>query len=349
MKKFFTILVVALCATFATAQTDQHFWLNGKLMFGSQIAQTDSITFGSSEDLDTLHLILPRTVAIIQKETIYVEVHDTIYIERCPGEAGEGALSGEFSVSATEKVHFSQGNLQATYNGSSWSWSFAEHQYDYVGNAAANNAINGNGTVSANGTVDLFGWSTAATYYGIHNSNSNATYSGDFVDWGTNAITNGGNEADFWRTLTKDEWVYLFCGRENAATLFGLGSVNGVNGTILLPDNWVLPTGASFTASTAQGLAEQGDYYENSNENNFSHNTYTIEQWAIMESAGAVFLPAAGNRDGTDVYNVGSCGYYWLATPDDTGGAYYLYFDSRSLFPQGNYDRYYGRSVRLVR
>ena len=68
-----------------------------------------------------------------------------------------------------------------------------------------------------------------------------------------------------------------------------------------------------------------------------------------MESAGAVFLPAAGNRDGTDVYNVGSGGYGWSATPYDTGNAYYLYFDSGGLFPQGDYSRGYGRSVRLVR
>ena len=159
-----------------------------------------------------------------------------------------GALSGKFSVSAGKQVHFSQGNLQATYNGSSWSWSFAANQWDYIGANAVNTKITGNKTVSENGTVDLFGWSTAVTYSGIHNSTtSSSTYSGNFVDWGTNAISNGGNEANLWRTLTKDEWVYLFYGRTNAATLFGLGSVNGVNGTILLPDNWTLPTGASIT------------------------------------------------------------------------------------------------------
>ena len=259
-----------------------------------------------------------------------------------------GILPGKFSVSAGKQVNFSQGNLQATYNGSSWGWSFAANQWDYIGANAANTKINGNGTVSENGTVDLFGWSTAATYYGIHNSTSSSTYSGDFVDWGANKISNGGNEANLWRTLTKDEWVYLFYGRTNAATLFGLGSVNGVNGTILLPDNWVLPTGASFTASTTQGLADQGTNYYNSNGDNFSHNTYTAEQWAVMEAAGAVFLPAAGYRHGTVVYYVGSYGYCWAATPLGANYAYYLYFRSNSLDPQGNTSRNYGQSVRLV-
>ena len=61
----------------------------------------------------------------------------------------EGKLSGAFSVSGTKVVYFSKGNLQATTadNGETWTWGFAENQWDYVGNSAANNAINGNGTV----------------------------------------------------------------------------------------------------------------------------------------------------------------------------------------------------------
>ena len=46
-----------------------------------------------------------------------------------------GALSGLFSVSATQQVHFSQGNLQ--YQASTNTWRFAEHQYDYVGTQTA--------------------------------------------------------------------------------------------------------------------------------------------------------------------------------------------------------------------
>ena len=130
----------------------------------------------------------------------------------------EGALTGKFSVASGTQVYFSRGNLQATTtnSGTSWSWSFAEHQWDYVGNATANSTINGNGTVSANGTVDLFGWSTAATTYGIHNSKTHGTYSGSFKDWGENAITNGGNTANSWRTPTNDEWTYFMNTRPGA-------------------------------------------------------------------------------------------------------------------------------------
>ena len=54
-----------------------------------------------------------------------------------------GGIDGLFSVSVTKKVYFSKGNLRATTNnnGLSWTWSFADHQYDAVGNAVANTSI----------------------------------------------------------------------------------------------------------------------------------------------------------------------------------------------------------------
>ena len=241
----------------------------------------------------------------------------------------EGILPGEFSVSATTKVRFSQGNLQ--YVGT---WQFAANQWDYFGESQSDNHR------------DLFGWGTG------NNPNRISTEYTDYstyTEWGNNPISNGGNKANQWRTLTKDEWVYLFYGRANAATLFALGRVNGVNGTILLPDNWTLPAGASFTASTTQGLADQGTEYYNESGNNFSHNTYTAAQWKAMEDNGAVFLPAAGYRYGTDVGYVGSGGFYWSSTPFDEYYAFDLFFNSDFLSPQNYCYRYYGLSVRLVR
>ena len=244
-----------------------------------------------------------------------------------------GALSGRFTINASgEKVVFSQGNLQ--YVGT---WQFAENQWDCFS------------TSQYNDHRDLFGWGTGDAPNKV--SDNNGDY-GTFTDWGTNAITNGGNtENSGWRTLTKDEWVYLFYSRENAATLFGFGSVNGMNGLIILPDNWTTPEGASFTASTTLGLTNQGSFYRNGNNNNYSHNTYTAEQWAVMESAGAVFLPAAAYRHGEDsnIDFTALGGFYWSSTPSSTDKAYYLNFYSNDLDPQFNEMRYGGRPVRLVR
>ena len=258
--------------------------------------------------------------------------------------ATEGALNGKFTINADgDQIVFSQGNLQATTTdlGANWTWSFATNQWDYIGDAAANNAINGNGTVSSNGTVDLFGWSTAATYYGINNSTSN-DYSGDFKDWGNNSISNGGNKANMWHTLDKDEWEYLFQTRTEASNKYGAAKVNGKTGVVLLPDDWTLPSGCGFTPGmTSASSWDDWSFVA-------STNIYEGKAWVDMENNGAVFLPAAGDRYRTDLYGVGSYGLYWSASPFGTNDAYYLGFGSDDLGPQSGSGRGDGRSVRLV-
>lgn len=91
-------------------------------------------------------------------------------------------LPGAFTVNAEGKtVYFSKGNLQATVDaaGTPTSWRFAANQYDCVGEGGANKVIG-----QAAGDVDLFGWSTASSNYGISASTSDSVYYGDFVEWG---------------------------------------------------------------------------------------------------------------------------------------------------------------------
>lgn len=227
-------------------------------------------------------------------------------------------LSGEFSVSNDKKVKFAPANLQ--YQASTKTWRFAENQYDYIGNA------NRNISATYTSLIDLFGWGTASNPTNTSTSVSDYT----FTDWGTNAI--GIYPANFWRTLTNAEWGYVFNTRTNASSLYGFATVNDTKGLILLPDSWTLPSGLTFNAGTAA----------------FTNNVYTTTQWSQMESAGAVFLPAAGSRDGSSVSNVQSRGYYWSSTVSGTRNAYSLYFIDNGLYPLGNFVRYYGRSVRLV-
>ncbi len=260
-----------------------------------------------------------------------------------------GGIDGLFSVSATKKVYFSKGNLRATTNdnGSSWTWSFADHQYDAVGDAVANTSINGNGTVSANGSVDLFGWVGASSAFtgeaafGISNSTNNDDYgtvNNEALknDWGTNAISNGGNVANYgWRTLTRDEWNYVVNTRTGADSKKGAATVNSVKGWILLPDAWTLPAGASFTAGCA---------------NEYTTNTYTAERWADMESAGAVFLPVTGLREGSSM--VGGSrpneGYYW-STTCGADGAYNAGFLSSGVNTTKHWSHYLAVAVRLAK
>ena len=252
-----------------------------------------------------------------QKEDIAPIIPDSPIIPFTPI-IPDGTLPGLFSVSATKQVHFSQGNLQ--YQASTNTWRFAEHQYDYVGTQTADYCGFYGGNVSGsdnrnisstyNGWIDLFGWGTGSNPI---LSNSNHEDYGVFVDWGCNPISNAGNIANRWRTLTKSEWYYLFNSRTDALSKCGTGNINGVGGLIILPDSWTLPSECSFNSGFST-------FYDGSDGPYWPHNSYTLAQWAQMEAAGAVFLPAAGYREGRNVFLVGFEGVYWSSTPIDEDG-----------------------------
>ena len=249
-----------------------------------------------------------------------------------------------FSVSAGKQVTFSQGNLQ--YTQSTDTWSFASTQWEMIGT----DNVTGGGVTSdptkgdkkfgdaLADKIDLFGWSTSATNFGVSTSISYSDYSGSFVDWGSNQI--GADAPNTWRTLTYDEWYYLRYNRTNANDLVGVAQVNGVNGLIFLPDNWTCPSGVTFKSGFHNN--DGVDYYA-------AYQTFSAEQWSKLEAAGAVFLPAAaGNRIGSSVFDVQCRCNYWSATEYNSDYAYYLHFYSSGA-GMTNLSRHYGRSVRLVK
>ena len=66
----------------------------------------------------------------------------------------------------------------------------------------------------------------------------------------------------------------------------------------------------------------------------------------------SLFLPAAGGFNGTLCDYGGSIGYYWSSTLDSNSRSTLgrsLRFNSDNVYPQSNYSRYYGFSVRAVR
>jgi hypothetical protein len=164
----------------------------------------------------------------------------------------------------------------------------------------------------------------------------NGDYSGDFVDWGA---TMGAG----WRTLTSDEWAYLLKTR-SASTVNGTengryakAKVNDVGGVILFPDTYTHPDGVAAPT----GVNATDEY-------GWEGNSYTAADWTKMESAGCVFLPAAGCRYGSEMIGLGSYGYYGSATPDGADYAYRVKFNSGSLEPANSINRCLGCSVRLV-
>ncbi len=270
-----------------------------------------------------------------------------------------GAIKGKFTINNTGKqVYFAKGNLQAVCTSAdnnpsspeTFTWQFAENQWDCVGNNAANNSIDGNGSVSAAGTVDLFGWSTAATTYGIHNSTTASDYSGDFVDW-------GGLIGTGWRTLTKDEWNYLFMTRESGSKVNGMSpspdnarythatintdnGTGGIRGMILFPDGVTV----NYSDATSWGGINQ---YSNWN----GSTKCTTSQWNALAAKGFVFLPTGGVRNGTKISNSNNNGYYWSSyTASSTNGYAHYTRVVASTEPTTDYDsRKIGISVRLVR
>ena len=244
--------------------------------------------------------------------------------------AQTGMLPGVFSVGASEKVHFSQGNLQATTTDSwsTWTFSFMEHQYSTVETNGEPYCTDNYGDKDA---VSFFGWGTSGYDHRttVYQPYSTSTWGDDYLayddsdyslsdgngtaDWGYNAISNGGNSEDLWHTPSSDNWDYLF----NNEAKYGYATVGDVTGIILLPDN--------FTDPKTNGGSGA---FVNANATEYSSNVYTAgANWDAMEAAGAVFLPAAGRRNGTDVSNVGNGGCYWSSTVLGWGCAVGVGFD----------------------
>ena len=76
--------------------------------------------------------------------------------------------------------------------------------------------------------------------------------------------------------------------------------------------------------------------------------SYTSTEWATMEAAGCVFLPAAGARVNSEVNHVGVWGFYWSSTASDSINAYRVRFGSSNVTPNQDVGRHIGSSVRLI-
>ena len=300
-----------------------------------------------------------------------------------PSGAPEGAINGLFTINANgDQVYFSQGNLQ--YQASTNTWRFAESQLSFVGGTDfytgvewGNVFVNGvkcdNTSVSStyNGWIDLFGWGTSGYHdpddpynicyepwdaidvsgYGpsYNMPSPDLTGASANYDWGVfNAIANGGNETNLWRTLSKEEWDYMLNLRTTTSgSRYAKAIVSDCEGMILLPDDW--------------NSAMYGLQIVNTGTSPFESNEITLSTWTeVFEKAGAVFLPEAGVRgcyqgaityERYDLYipDFGSAApmTYWTVSCADAYDAYCLYIHGNS-FSFGICTRFSARSVRLV-
>lgn len=270
-----------------------------------------------------------------------------------------GAIDGMFTVDPNHtKVWFSQGNLQYIGSASTPYWRFAANQWDCLGKTTGQNSS------SQNVDRDLFGWGTSGWYCGntyfqpwdsdkrdgsMYGPPGSFDLTGNYAnsDWGYyNPISNGGNTTQQWRTLTYTELNYVFNLR-SASTVNGVpnarytkAQVAGVYGVILFPDSYTHPNGVELPV----GINDTGN-------TGWDGNNYIAEKFRLMQDAGAVFLPAAGYRTGTDISDENRVGNYWTASTEDNNNyqAWMLRFNNNWLYTDQKNYRYGGQSVRLVK
>lgn len=295
--------------------------------------------------------------------------------------------SKAFSVADHRYVFFAPGNL--LYNKTTEVWSFMESQYEIVeeedldvgddyanwdvvssfgwGTSGYNNTANDLNAICYNpyntsiaslappldASLNKFGYGPSTNMTDRNLVGTSANY-----DWGVyNRISNGGNIAGQWRTLTAEEWSYVLFERasspvnrmENAR--YAKAIVNSNPGVILFPDSYIHPTDVSVPTQI------------NMPDVNSDVNTFNGNDWIAMENAGCVFLPANGWRGGTIVSNMNVTplivGNYWSSTYSTEENAYGLTFNdqigsSPAISPAilqvvGDRTRYNGFGVRLVR
>jgi len=258
-----------------------------------------------------------------------------------------GVIPFEYSVSATKKVYFSQGNLQ--YKASNNSWRFANKQYDVIMAKAGNTTTPDATRQTQSDTIDLFCWATSGAFCDqcsptktMYPYLQECVFQGEvelqksIYDWGWhNAISNGGGVTQKWYTLTAQEWDYVLgCGaygavRTDATSKRFFGDVAGVNGMLLLPDTWKYTGSITLTVGSKISLSDA--------------------QLTELQSFGAVFMPITGNRTDANVSNT-FYGYYWTASCASGGiAAQFVNIQSQSVNVESNgYEYKTGSAVRLV-
>lgn len=219
----------------------------------------------------------------------------------------DNSIHGKFSISELGfQICFAKGNLKYTQGPQSWTvengtWGFFDHQYDC--DPFTDQKYD-------KYYVSLFNWGYYSRFSFVphmeYYHNSHQYYPGhkfaDNEDWGCKI-----GDGKTWRTLTKDEWVYLLnldgnSGRKDQKR-FALCKFDGYCGLLIFPDGWDFWKPAYGEEPTYNGL----DFEK------CGSKSYTQDQIISMGNDGVVFLPGAGARHGTNVADRG-IGIYWTST-----------------------------------
>ena len=265
------------------------------------------------------------------------------------GDAPTGAINGLFTINENgDQVYFSQGNLQYIGSASVPYWKFADNQWSCLNNVTEQQS-NSHYVDRDHFCWGTSGWNNGNVYFQPYDNETtydpsngygygptdgisfNFDLTGSYAnaDWGVyNAILNGGNMPNQWRTLTLDEWVYIFMVRSTSSEIrFAKSIVNGVNGVVLLPDTW--------------NVSVYSLNYTNASAAPFSVNNIELTDWTILEQNGAVFLPAI-------MLYSNSTGHYWSSSTSACDKAKMVYITESVCNPSSVNSRNHSQLVRLV-
>jgi hypothetical protein len=168
---------------------------------------------------------------------------------------------------------------------------------------------------------------------------------GDYFAWGETSPKSMYNWDTYIYGYETDEWPWVHLTKYNTNSDYG--PVDGL--TTLQPGddaataNW----GSGARMPTRQEWEELSDYCSSvwTTQNGVNGRRFT------GPNGNTLFLPAAGNRWGGELYVAGDYGFYWSSSlytdyPDCAWGFYFYYSGYAYV---GNNDRDFGQSVRAVR
>ena len=152
-----------------------------------------------------------------------------------------------------------------------------------------------------------------------------------------------------WRTLTHNEWNYVITnsryveeGTEPSYTYATIhydasNTSRSCAGVILFPDSFMVDSLHLETVPFVYGTND-----------NFTTNDIDYSVWYKMDSAGCVFLPCAGYREGAEVKGMGDSTFYWAAVGLDYQKAYTTKISEAGFVANEQVPRSRGCAVRLV-
>ena len=154
---------------------------------------------------------------------------------------------------------------------------------------------------------------------------------------GASSPSDYGNYYAWGETRTKSDYTV-----DNSST-YGKsrGDISDVYKYDVAKANW----GSAWRLPTEAEMRELIDKWTWTWTSQGGHSGYRV----TGPNGSSIFLPAAGYRRGSSLFNAGDLGHYWSSTPLEgvAGSAYYLLFYSSDL-SLGWGDRHLGQSVRPV-